>query len=227
MRVLQQEYVADYPMGQLAEYPGNPRRGDVEAISESLDANGFYGAIVVDRETNQILAGNHRYKAALVSEAPSIPVFLVKTDSPDHARRINLGDNAYGAKGSTDEEALLASLKELADLAGSGYTDREMSDLEMLMSVPQAGAGSGGGSGGDPDDELFWPEIKLKVTPDTMDRWRDALDHHQGENDVVKLLALLAEVEAGREPRGDIETREVPVTGSPIVTATHEGTDGA
>ena len=203
MRVLEQEYVAEFPMGQLAEFPGNPRRGDVEAIGESLDENGFYGAIVVDSETKEILAGNHRYKAAMVDDADTIPVFLVKTDNPDHARRINLGDNAYGAKGTTDEEALLASLKELADLAGSGYTDRELSDLELLMSVPQSGGGPGGTGGGDPDDELFWPEIRLKVTPDTMDRWRDALDHHQGENDVVKLLALLSEVEAGRHNASD------------------------
>jgi hypothetical protein len=198
VRVLEQEYVADFPMKVLQEYPGNPRRGDVEAIAESLDSNGFYGAVIVDSESHQILAGNHRYKAAMVSDADTIPVFLVKTDDPDHARRINLGDNAYGAKGTTDDEALLASLKELTDLAGSGYTDRELSDLELLMSVPSAGASSGGG-GGEPDDELFWPEIRLKVTPDTMDRWRDALDHHQGENDVVKLLALLAEVEAYRD----------------------------
>lgn len=201
MRVLEQEYVVDFPMAELAEYPGNPRRGDVEAISESLDENGFYGAIVVDRDTKQILAGNHRYKAMLVAEASSIPVFLVKTDDPDHARRVNLGDNAYGAKGTTDDEALLESLKQLTSLAGSGYANRDVSDLELLLAVPTAGAARGGsGGGGDPDDELFWPEIRLKVTPDTMDRWRDALDAHQGENDVVKLLALLKEIEEGRTP---------------------------
>ena len=198
MRVLEQEYVADFPMKVLAEYPGNPRRGDVEAIAESLDANGFYGAVIVDSKTKQILAGNHRYKAAMVSDADTIPVFLVKTDDPDHARRINLGDNRYGDKATYDEESLVASLKELADLTGSGYTDRDLSDLDLLLQVPSAGVKEGGDHFKDPDDETFWPEIKLKVTPDTMDRWRDALDHHQGENDVVKLLALLAEIEAGR-----------------------------
>lgn len=197
MRVLEQEYVADYPMGELKKFPGNPNRGDVEAIADSIDKNGFYGAALIDRDTHEILAGEHRYLAALADDSPTLPVFLVKTDDADHRRRINLGDNAYNRMGKPDDEALLESLKQLTSLAGSGYTDRELSDLELLLSVPSAGAGGGGG-GSEPDDELFWPEIRLKVTPDTMDRWRDALNEHQGENDVVKLLALLTEVEGYR-----------------------------
>src|SRR5262245_16196031 len=52
------------PVLALRPHPQNPRTGDVAAIRASLDVNGWYGAIVAQRSTGFILAGNHRYKAA-------------------------------------------------------------------------------------------------------------------------------------------------------------------
>ena len=44
----------------LRPHPRNPRRGDVDAIEESIAENGFYGCVVAQRSTGYILAGNHR-----------------------------------------------------------------------------------------------------------------------------------------------------------------------
>jgi ParB/Sulfiredoxin domain len=52
------------PLSDLRAYPGNPRRGDVEAIKTSLRAHGQYRPIVVNRPTMQVLAGNHTLEAA-------------------------------------------------------------------------------------------------------------------------------------------------------------------
>jgi len=48
----------------LKEFDGNPRKGNVKALVESLQANGQYRPIVVQKSTRQILAGNHLWKAA-------------------------------------------------------------------------------------------------------------------------------------------------------------------
>src|SRR5215203_2749608 len=46
----------------LTPFPGNPRRGSVVAIKESLEQNGQYRPIVVRRQTMEVLAGTTRCK---------------------------------------------------------------------------------------------------------------------------------------------------------------------
>jgi ParB/Sulfiredoxin domain len=55
------EYV---PIDDLVPFPGNPRRGNVAAIKQSLEENGQYRPIVVRRQTREVLAGNHTLQAA-------------------------------------------------------------------------------------------------------------------------------------------------------------------
>ena len=52
------------PVGRLKVHPRNPRQGDVGAICESIQTNQFFGALVVQRSTCHVLAGNHRLLAA-------------------------------------------------------------------------------------------------------------------------------------------------------------------
>jgi ParB-like chromosome segregation protein Spo0J len=42
----------------LKEFIGNPRKGNIKELVESLKANGQYKPIVVQKSTKQILAGN-------------------------------------------------------------------------------------------------------------------------------------------------------------------------
>jgi SAM-dependent methyltransferase len=53
------------PVDSLETHPRNVNQGDIGAIYESIGANGFYGAIVAQKSTGRILAGNHRYQAAV------------------------------------------------------------------------------------------------------------------------------------------------------------------
>jgi hypothetical protein len=61
---ISQEY-AIVPVDSLETHPRNVNQGDIGAIYESIGANGFYGAIVAQKSTGRILAGNHRYQAAV------------------------------------------------------------------------------------------------------------------------------------------------------------------
>src|SRR5438105_4000614 len=75
------------PLAELSLYRANPRRGDLEAIKESLLRNGQYRPIVVNERTGEVLAGNHTLRAAKELGWKTIDVTYVDAE-PEHARRI-------------------------------------------------------------------------------------------------------------------------------------------
>lgn len=116
----------------LRPHPKNARKGDTAAIFDSIGANGFYGACVVQKSTGYILAGNHRWKAARRAKLPQIPVIWLDVDD-DRAMRILLVDNRTNDVSGYDDTALAAILSELAgasDLTGTGYDE---GDLDKLL----------------------------------------------------------------------------------------------
>jgi site-specific DNA-methyltransferase (adenine-specific) len=48
----------------LQAHPANPRRGNVDAIRESIRVNGWHGVIVAQASTGRIVVGTHRWLAA-------------------------------------------------------------------------------------------------------------------------------------------------------------------
>ena len=52
------------PIDDVRPYAHNPRRGDLEAIKESLRQHGQYRPVVASVRTSEILAGNHTWQAA-------------------------------------------------------------------------------------------------------------------------------------------------------------------
>jgi ParB-like chromosome segregation protein Spo0J len=109
------------PVTALTYYPGNPRRGDVGMIAESLRVNGQYKPLVVQKSTGFVLAGNHTLRAAIDLGYERIDVVFADVDDVT-AKRIVLVDNksADAATYSTDDlAALLASVE---DFAGTGWT---------------------------------------------------------------------------------------------------------
>lgn len=124
-------------MGSIKPHPMNPRMGDLEAIGQSIDINGFYGAVVVSRRTGHILAGNHRYMAARAAGADSVPVAWVDVDETGE-QRILAADNRTSDLGGYDDAALALLLESVAadgGLLGTGYDD---DDLNALLSSVSA-----------------------------------------------------------------------------------------
>lgn len=70
MKVLPSE-TTSVPVQSIRPHPQNPRKGDVRSIGRSIEAHGFYGRVIVQKSTGYILAGNHRYIAAVESGALS------------------------------------------------------------------------------------------------------------------------------------------------------------
>ncbi|MET9818307.1 hypothetical protein [Streptomyces sp. NPDC006355] len=145
------------PLGDLTAYPGNARRGDVGMILESLTANGQFRPLVVREQEDGalvVLAGNHTLQAmaahgpgpcGLVTRAgeeerpcalchgkewePAAQVTVYQCDDAT-ARRIVLADNRTSDAGDYEDRALAELLASLdGDLAGTGYTDTDLTDL--------------------------------------------------------------------------------------------------
>ena len=73
LSLLEQQYEL-VPIDSIQPHPRNARQGDIGAIVESIKANQFYGACVVQRSTRYILVGNHRWRAAKQCDLTQVPV---------------------------------------------------------------------------------------------------------------------------------------------------------
>lgn len=137
-------YVAtrDLPLDQLTPFPGNAKRGDVEAIRASLRRNGQYRSLIVrliDGGALVVLAGNHTMMALRAEGARTARCEIVTCDDAD-ARRINLADNKLAELGSYDPDALAELLSYLdGDLDGTGYTEADINKLIDPPLLPDEG----------------------------------------------------------------------------------------
>lgn len=123
----------------LERHPDNPRRGATPAIIESIRTNGFYGAVLAQRSTRRILAGNHRAAAAQAAGLTAIPVtWLDVTDA--QARRILLADNSTSDRADYDDQALADLLTAVhatpEGLTGTGYDDHDLVGLLDHLTEP-------------------------------------------------------------------------------------------
>ena len=120
-------------LSSLKTHPENPRRGNLEELKSSINTNGFWGAVVVQKSTNHILAGNHRVMAARDLGAKKMPVVFVDVDDQT-AKRILIADNRITDLGENDPEQLTKILEELSNtelsLEGTGY---QADDLDLLL----------------------------------------------------------------------------------------------
>jgi hypothetical protein len=148
-KLAEQQFDPAIPVESISEHPANPNQGDIGAISESMDAHGFYGAVLVQASTGYILAGNHRYRAARMKGAASVPGFRLDVDD-DTAARILAVDNRTAKLASVDEAKLVELLTGAAmaprGLAGTGY---DGDDLDYMIGLlggnvnPDAGSDGG------------------------------------------------------------------------------------
>jgi DNA modification methylase len=134
--VRSQRYVEKNPVGKLQEHPQNPNEGDLGAIEESIDELGFFGACLAQESTGYILAGNHRWKAAIQKGAAYVPTLYIDCDD-DVALKILLGDNRIADLRTYNNSKLADVLSELrargAGLRGTGYTSEDLTELLSRM----------------------------------------------------------------------------------------------
>ena len=131
MTTLTQRYEI-VPIGAVKPHPKNPRHGDLAAIRSSLDANGWFGAVLAQQSTGYILAGNHRHRALCQRGADKVPVLWIDCDDQT-ALRILLADNRTSDLAEYDEAWLAELLGVLKDddvgLTGTGFDEAALNEL--------------------------------------------------------------------------------------------------
>jgi len=119
----------------LKPYPDNPRKGNVDLIAKSLETYGQYKPITINKRTNEILAGNHTYEAAKKLGWATIQATYIDVDA-NTAAKIVLMDNKTSDSGGYDDTKLLGLLDSLGDLSATGYTDKDLKELQSLYDAP-------------------------------------------------------------------------------------------
>ncbi|MFJ4668960.1 ParB N-terminal domain-containing protein [Kitasatospora purpeofusca] len=175
------------PIGTLNRYHQNPRRGDVNAVAESLRVNGQFKPIVVNRGTltgrpNEILAGNHTWDAAKQRGWDQIAATWVDVDDDD-AARIVIVDNRTSDLAGYDTELLADILSALPDLDGTGYDRDALDELLDSVELPSQLAAETAEREGDKiaDEHLQWGYvqwgvIRVQITKDEVERLNNIHD---------------------------------------------------
>lgn len=121
------------PVGALTPNQRNANQGDLGAVLGSIKTNRFYGAVMAQKSTGTIIAGEYRWRAAQEAGLEVVPViYLDVTDA--EAQRIMVADNRTTRLGLDDplkmSELLNSIISDFGDLEGTGY-DRE--DLDQII----------------------------------------------------------------------------------------------
>jgi hypothetical protein len=128
------------PTNSLIPYHKNPRRGDLEEITLSLQENGQYKPLVVNEGSKtgrmrEVLAGNHTWLAARDLGWDKIGVVWVDVDDAA-AAKIVLVDNRTSDLATYDTEALAEVLRSIPDAKGTGYSE---SDVNAILQSIDSG----------------------------------------------------------------------------------------
>ena len=142
MNVLPQRYEVR-SVESLTPHPRNVNTGNRSVIAESIDTNGWFGAVLVQESTGHIIAGTHRWLEAKEAGATEVPALILDVDD-DQAERIMLVDNRSARLGEDRPPELAQLLSELAEgpqgLTGLGYQPADLTalldDLETTELFP-------------------------------------------------------------------------------------------
>ena len=152
MKTIKQEYDPAIPLEKLVEHPDNPNRGDEKVVKESINANGFYGVLLIQKSTGRIIGGHTRYRVALKEGAKTIPGMWLDIDDKQ-ALKILLADNRTRDLAYYDDPTLLQTLSKIVEddgkLLGTGYDD---ATYRILLQSTQK-------------DELYVGNVRQGMTP--------------------------------------------------------------
>jgi DNA modification methylase len=101
------------PIDTVKPFPGNPRRGAIDALRKSLSRFGQQKPILVQVGTGYIVAGNQIWEAMKAEGATEIAA-VWSSLSDTEARAYLVADNQMSALGKNDTHALMEWLGDLA-----------------------------------------------------------------------------------------------------------------
>ena len=126
------------PIGLFKALPGNPRRGNVQAVVKSYEKFGQRKPIVARRESDDsliVISGNHQLLAAIQLGWTHIAASIVDEDV-SVSEAFALADNRTADLGTYDDKALAEMLERVAvDDSMLDATGYDLADLEKLLGI--------------------------------------------------------------------------------------------
>lgn len=125
------------PIGTLRTMPGNPRKGDIDAVARSYERFGQRKPIVATRD-GTVIAGNHQLLAARKLGWQKIAVVFVDDDDIT-SKAFALADNHTADLGAYDNELLAELISDvLVDselLQATSYTEKDLDELIKQLDI--------------------------------------------------------------------------------------------
>lgn len=165
------------PIESLDLLPGNPHKGNVEAVAASYEAFGQRKPIVARLEMNgrgTVLAGNTQLRAAREMLGWTHIACIYTEDDDQTGMAYALADNRTAELGSYDDELLATMIQQVEDqdlLGATGFTQDDLAEmLERIDQGVEAAElerllGTEPGLAGDPDPEDDVPAPTRENTP--------------------------------------------------------------
>lgn len=167
----------------VTQHPENYNNGDVEALAESIEVNGMYRPIYVQKDTGHIIAGNHTWMACKGLGATRIPAVVLDVDDTT-ALRIMLADNRIASLAVPDNSQLIELLDRLTEtdsLLGTGYQAQDLEVLRHLADIPV-----------DHDEFATWPTLTFTVPPHVRRAFYEMTEVAVGDRERFELMLRLA-----------------------------------
>lgn len=156
LKKLKNGVTVEVAIDSIEPWPNNPRVGDVDGIAKSIARFGQVRALVVQKSTGRIVAGNQTYAALKQLDHKTVEVKIVDMDDAT-ARAFVVADNRLADVATYDDQLLVQTLQEVLEDGGLEGTGFEVDDVEDLVAalgqVPPADDGRSGARHVEDDDE--------------------------------------------------------------------------
>lgn len=131
--------ITEMLVNEMSQHPDNANNGDMDALRESIEVNGFYSPVIVQASTGYIIAGNHRWAVAQSMGFVTLPAIVLDVDDAQ-AKRMMIADNRITRLGQDDPAQLAELLSELSEtdygLMGTGFSHNELQTLLDTLDKP-------------------------------------------------------------------------------------------
>lgn len=127
---------ARWPIDKLKPYANNARNNAaaIPVVARSLDEFGQKQDIVVEPD-GTIIVGHTRWAAANMLGWSEVDVLIAYDLTPEQVKAYRLVDNRSNKFSEDDEAKIIAELSDIKDqgfdLKGMGFTDAELSEMEV------------------------------------------------------------------------------------------------
>jgi ParB/RepB/Spo0J family partition protein len=154
LKTLAIEYIPIHACKPNKYNPNRQSEHDFDLLKKSITEDGFTQPVIVRRSSNEIVDGEHRWRAAQALDYTEIPVVYVEM-SEEQMRIATLRHNR--ARGSEDIELSAQVLRELRDLGALDWAadslnmdEAELNSLMEDIAAPEALAGEEFGESWEP-----------------------------------------------------------------------------